>query len=40
VRGIEPAGNGVEVQFQPADPPPLRPTGGVDVACVLYPADR
>ncbi len=39
VRSIEPAGNGVEVQFEPADSPPLRRTGGVDVACVLYPAD-
>jgi oligopeptide/dipeptide ABC transporter ATP-binding protein len=39
VRAIEPAGNGVEVQFQPADSPRLRRTGGVDVACVLYPAE-
>jgi peptide/nickel transport system ATP-binding protein len=38
VRGIEPAGNGVEVQFQPADSPALRRAGGVEVACVLYPA--
>jgi peptide/nickel transport system ATP-binding protein len=37
VRDIEPAGNGVEVQFQPADSPRLRRAGGVDVACVLYP---
>jgi peptide/nickel transport system ATP-binding protein len=37
VTAIEPDGNGVEVQFQPADPPPLRRAGGVDVACVLYP---
>jgi peptide/nickel transport system ATP-binding protein len=37
VRGIEPAGNGVEVQFQPADSPQLRRAGSVDVACVLYP---
>jgi oligopeptide/dipeptide ABC transporter ATP-binding protein len=39
VRGIEPAGNAVEVQFQPADSPALRRAGGVDVACVLYPAE-
>ena len=39
VRDIEPAGNGVEVQFQPADSPALRRAGGVDVACVLYPAE-
>jgi peptide/nickel transport system ATP-binding protein len=37
VRAIEPAGNGVEVQFEPADSPKLRRAGGVDVACVLYP---
>ena len=39
VRGIEPAGNGVDVQFQPADSPTLRRAGGVDVACVLYPEE-
>jgi len=37
VTGIEPDGNGVDVRFEPADPPPLRRAGGVDVACVLYP---
>jgi peptide/nickel transport system ATP-binding protein len=37
VTAIEPDGNGVEVQFQPADSPPLRRAGGVDVACILYP---
>jgi oligopeptide/dipeptide ABC transporter ATP-binding protein len=37
VRDIEPAGNGVEVRFEPADSPQLRRAGGVDVACVLYP---
>ena len=40
VRDIEDAGNAVEVQFVPADPPALRRTGGVDVACVLYPPER
>ncbi len=33
---------GVEIDFQPADAPALRPSGHVDVACVLYgepPAD-
>jgi oligopeptide/dipeptide ABC transporter ATP-binding protein len=39
VTAIEPAGNGVEVQFEPADAPRLRRAGGVDVACVLYPEE-
>jgi peptide/nickel transport system ATP-binding protein len=39
VRDIEDAGNAVEVQFQPADSPPLRRAGGVDVACILYPPE-
>jgi peptide/nickel transport system ATP-binding protein len=37
VTSIEDAGPGVVVHFQPADSPPLRRAGGVDVACVLYP---
>ncbi|MFT3871426.1 MAG: ABC transporter ATP-binding protein [Nocardioides sp.] len=37
VTDIEPAGNGVEVQFQPADSPALRRAGGAEVACILYP---
>jgi peptide/nickel transport system ATP-binding protein len=37
VTSIEDAGPGVVVHFQPADTPPLRRAGGVDVACVLYP---
>ena len=39
VRDIEDAGNGVEVQFVPADAPALRKAGGVEVACVLYPPE-
>jgi oligopeptide/dipeptide ABC transporter ATP-binding protein len=39
VNEIQPEGNGVDVQFEPADPPPLRRAGGVDVACVLYPEE-
>ena len=39
VTDIEPAGNGVEVQFEPADSPRLRRAGGVEVACVLYPEE-
>jgi oligopeptide/dipeptide ABC transporter ATP-binding protein len=37
VTAIEPAGNAVEVHFQPADAPLLRRAGNVDVACILYP---
>jgi peptide/nickel transport system ATP-binding protein len=33
---IEDDGDGVRVEFQPADDPALRRAGGVDVACVLY----
>jgi peptide/nickel transport system ATP-binding protein len=40
VRGIEDAGNAVEVQFEPADAPELRRSGAVDVACVLYPDEQ
>ncbi|MEO6512303.1 MAG: ABC transporter ATP-binding protein [Nocardioides sp.] len=36
VRDIADAGNGVEVQFEPADSPKLRKAGGVEVACILY----
>jgi oligopeptide/dipeptide ABC transporter ATP-binding protein len=37
VTSIEPSGPGVTVHFEPADSPALRRSGGVDVACVLYP---
>ncbi len=37
VTAVEDAGSGVEVLFEPAAPPALRPAGGVEVACVLYP---
>ncbi len=40
VRGIQDAGNAVEVQFEPADAPELRRSGPVDVACVLYPDEQ
>ena len=37
---IDDDGDGVRVEFQPADDPALRRAGGVDVACVLYPERR
>jgi peptide/nickel transport system ATP-binding protein len=37
VESIEPDGAGVVVRFREADPPALRRSGNVDVACVLYP---
>ena len=37
VTAIEDAGSGVTVHFEPAPSPALRPAGGVEVACVLYP---
>jgi oligopeptide/dipeptide ABC transporter ATP-binding protein len=37
VTAIDAAGNGVEVQFQPADSPALRKADNVEVACILYP---
>jgi peptide/nickel transport system ATP-binding protein len=42
VTAIDDAGSGVTVTFEPAPAPALRPAGGVEVACVLYPdgADR
>ena len=39
VQSVEPDGNGVRVEFRPAEDPRLRRAGGVEVACVLYPAD-
>ncbi len=30
--------DGLHVRFGPGEDPPLRPAGGVEVACVLYPA--
>ena len=36
VVAIDDDGDGVRVDFQPADDPALRRAGGVDVACVLY----
>jgi oligopeptide/dipeptide ABC transporter ATP-binding protein len=37
VTSIEDSGSGVTVHFEPAPPPALRRSGGVEVACVLYP---
>jgi oligopeptide/dipeptide ABC transporter ATP-binding protein len=37
VTSVEPSGPGVTVNFEPADSPALRRSGGVEVACVLYP---
>jgi peptide/nickel transport system ATP-binding protein len=37
VQSIEDSGPGVTVSFEPAPSPALRRSGGVDVACVLYP---
>ncbi|MGI8521958.1 MAG: ABC transporter ATP-binding protein [Nocardioides sp.] len=37
VTSIDSDGDGVRVQFEPADSPRLRRAGEVDVACVLYP---
>jgi peptide/nickel transport system ATP-binding protein len=37
VQEISDAGNAVEVHFEPASPPALRPAGSVEVACILYP---
>jgi oligopeptide/dipeptide ABC transporter ATP-binding protein len=37
VTSVEDTGSGVTVHFQPAPSPALRRTGGVEVACVLYP---
>jgi peptide/nickel transport system ATP-binding protein len=39
VTSIDPEGSGVTVRFQDAEAPALRPAGGVEVACVLYPED-
>lgn len=36
---IEPSGPGVEVRFHEGVVPDLRPAGGVEVACVLYPRE-
>jgi peptide/nickel transport system ATP-binding protein len=37
VTAVEDSATGVTVHFQPAESPALRRSGGVDVACVLYP---
>jgi peptide/nickel transport system ATP-binding protein len=37
VTAIDDTGSGVTVHFEPAPAPALRPAGGVEVACVLYP---
>jgi peptide/nickel transport system ATP-binding protein len=37
VSSIEDTASGVIVHFEPAPSPRLRPAGGVEVACVLYP---
>lgn len=39
VERVDSAGSGVEVRFHPGVVPELRPTGAVQVACVLYPPD-
>jgi oligopeptide/dipeptide ABC transporter ATP-binding protein len=36
---IEDSGDGVTVHFHDHEDPALRPAGGVEVACVLYPGD-
>ncbi len=38
IAGIEAEPAGVRVDFAPGEDPALRPAGGVEVACVLYPA--
>ncbi|GAB3262917.1 ABC transporter ATP-binding protein [Nocardioides dilutus] len=40
VAGIEEDGSGVRLEFHPPHDPALRPVGGVEVACVLYPDER
>jgi hypothetical protein len=40
VSGIEEDGSGVHVTFHQPHDPALRPAGGVEVACVLYPDER
>ncbi|MBJ7357107.1 MAG: ABC transporter ATP-binding protein [Nocardioides sp.] len=40
VAGIEDDGNGVRLEFHQPHDPALRPAGGVEVACVLYPDER
>lgn len=37
VASLEEEGNGVRIEFREPTDPALRPAGGVDVACVLYP---
>lgn len=39
VAGIADDGDGVRIDFHPGEDPALRPAGGVDVACVLYPEE-
>lgn len=39
VAGIEEDGSGVRLEFHQPHDPALRPVGGVEVACVLYPED-
>ena len=40
VASLEEEGNGVRIEFREPTDPALRPTGGVEVACVLYPDER
>ena len=37
VESMESQGSGVEMVFKPGYDPELRPSGGVEVACVLHP---
>ncbi len=37
VESVEQTGSGVEVRFHPGVDPDLRPSGGIEVACVLHP---
>ena len=39
VASVDLVDHGVDVRFEPGEDPPLRPAGGVEVACVLYPRD-
>jgi peptide/nickel transport system ATP-binding protein len=40
VASLDEEGDGLHVRFKPGEDPPLRPAGGVQVACVLYPGDE
>jgi len=40
VAALEADGSGVRIEFQEPTDPALRPAGGVEVACVLYPDEK